>query len=165
MFKNKHILIALLVAPILSILAYVGTDLALSEKPHAAKEGQEYKLVSKSNCRYTSGLCDMANGEFKVQFRSEALSSSDLTLSLKSKFALDGVKVSLVDSEDQTAPPINMNAIDSSNLNWNVVLPAPKSDQSWLRVAIQADGTVYYGDTQTAFVTYETLFTEDHKAQ
>lgn len=44
MFKNKHLIIALLIAPILSLIAYFGTDLALSEKPHAAKEGESYKL-------------------------------------------------------------------------------------------------------------------------
>lgn len=32
MFKNKHFLIALLIAPILSLIAYFGTDMALSEK-------------------------------------------------------------------------------------------------------------------------------------
>lgn len=64
MFKNKHFILALLIAPILSIIAYFGTDMALSEKPHAAKEGETYKLASKSNCRYTSGLCDMENGDF-----------------------------------------------------------------------------------------------------
>lgn len=73
MFKNKHFIIALLIAPILSLIAYFGTDMALSEKPHAAKEGESYKLASKSNCRYTSGLCDMENGDFKVKFRSEKL--------------------------------------------------------------------------------------------
>lgn len=40
MFKNKHFILALLIAPILSIIAYFGTDMALSEKPHAAKEGK-----------------------------------------------------------------------------------------------------------------------------
>ena len=64
MFKNKHFIVALLIAPILAIIAYFGVDIAVSEKPHAAKKGQSYKLVSKSNCRYTSGLCDMENGEF-----------------------------------------------------------------------------------------------------
>lgn len=164
MFKNKHLTIALLVAPILSIIAYFGTDLALSETPHAAKDGETYMLVSKSNCRYTSGLCDMANGEFKVQFRSEELTDSTLTLSLNSKFPLEGVKVSLVDNEDQAATPISMEATDNTGLNWQVSLSAPSSAQSWLRVAIQSDGTLYYGDTQTAFVTYETLFTENDKS-
>lgn len=93
MFKNKHFIVALLIAPILSIIAYFGTDMAVSEKPHAAKEGQSYKLVSKSNCRYTSGLCDMENGDFKVKFRSEKLTNENLELSLHSAHSLEGVKL------------------------------------------------------------------------
>ncbi|EGU30037.1 hypothetical protein VII00023_15668 [Vibrio ichthyoenteri ATCC 700023] len=162
MFKNKHIIIALLVAPILSILAYVGTDLALSEKPHAAKEGTNYKLVSKSNCRYTSGLCDMANGEFKVKFRSESLSNDELELSLTASFPLEGVKLSMVDNQDAMGTPVNMQAADNTGKVWTIMLPAPASPESWLRVAIQSDGVLYYGDTQMAFVKYETLLSESN---
>ncbi|WP_428773260.1 hypothetical protein [Vibrio sp.] len=157
MFKNKHLLVGLLIAPVLSIIAYFGTDLALSEKPHAAKEGETYKLVSKSNCRYTSGLCDMENGEFKVQFRSENLTEKQLELSLSAKFPLQGVKLSMVDEMEQTATPKEMQATDESLQHWQVKLPAPASEESWLRVVIQANDTLYYGDTQTAFVVYETL--------
>jgi hypothetical protein len=160
MFKNKHFLIALLIAPILSLIAYFGTDMALSEKPHAAKEGETYKLAAKSNCRYTSGLCDMTNGDFKVQFRSEKLTAQGLDLSLKAAFPLEGVKLSLVDSQDQSAQPIDMTSTDSTGQHWAVSLPKPNSAESWLRVAIQAEGTLYFGETQTAFVKYETLFTE-----
>lgn len=160
MFKNKHFIVALLVAPILAIIAYFGVDIAVSEKPHAAKKGQSYKLVSKSNCRYTSGLCDMENGEFKIQFRSENLNTQSLDLSLKSAFPLAGVKLSLVQSQDQQGNPTDMIASDSTSQNWRISLPAPTSDEDWLRVVIQADETLYYGDTQTRFVTYETLLSD-----
>ncbi|MGR5234910.1 hypothetical protein [Vibrio rotiferianus] len=160
MFKNKHFIIALLIAPILSLIAYFGTDMALSEKPHAAKEGESYKLISKSNCRYTSGLCDMENGDFKVKFRSEKLTQDSLELSLHSAYPLEGVKLSVVDSQEQNAQPIDMTPTDQAGQNWTVTLPKPASADSWLRVAIQSEGTLYYGETQTAFVKYETLFTE-----
>ncbi|MGR5213111.1 hypothetical protein ACPV4A_21425 [Vibrio rotiferianus] len=160
MFKNKHFIIALLIAPILSLIAYFGTDMALSEKPHVAKEGESYKLISKSNCRYTSGLCDMENGDFKVKFRSEKLTQDSLELSLHSAYPLEGVKLSVVDSQEQNAQPIDMTPTDQAGQNWTVTLPKPTSADSWLRVAIQSEGTLYYGETQTAFVKYETLFTE-----
>ncbi|EPP5335320.1 hypothetical protein ACUSRQ_004575 [Vibrio harveyi] len=160
MFKNKHFIIALLIAPILSLIAYFGTDMALSEKPHAAKEGESYKLASKSNCRYTSGLCDMENGDFKVKFRSEKLTQDSLELSLHAAYPLEGVKVSVVDSQEQNALPIDMKPADQAGQNWTITLPKPASAESWLRVAIQSEGTLYYGETQTAFVKYETLFTD-----
>ncbi|PMO39929.1 hypothetical protein BCT11_14475 [Vibrio sp. 10N.222.52.B12] len=160
MFKNKHFIIALLIAPILSLIAYFGTDMALSEKPHAAKEGESYKLASKSNCRYTSGLCDMENGDFKVKFRSEKLTPDSLELSLHAAYPLEGVKLSVVDSQEQNAQPIDMTPTDQVGQNWTITLPKPASAESWLRVAIQSEGTFYYGETQTAFVKYETLFTD-----
>jgi hypothetical protein len=160
MFKNKHFIIALLIAPILSLIAYFGTDMALSEKPHAAKEGESYKLISKSNCRYTSGLCDMENGDFKVKFRSEKLTQDSLELSLHTAYPLEGVKLSVVDSQEQNAQPIDMTQTDQAGQNWSITLPKPASADSWLRVAIQSEGTLYYGETQTAFVKYETLFTD-----
>ncbi|AIV06981.1 hypothetical protein LA59_16655 [Vibrio harveyi] len=160
MFKNKHFIIALLIAPILSLIAYFGTDMALSEKPHAAKEGESYKLASKSNCRYTSGLCDMENGDFKVKFRSEKLTQDSLELSLHAAYPLEGVKLSVVDSQEQNTQPIDMTPADQAGQNWTITLPKPASAESWLRVAIQSEGTLYYGETQTAFVKYETLFTD-----
>ena len=160
MFKNKHFIIALLIAPILSLIAYFGTNMALSEKPHAAKKGESYKLISKSNCRYTSGLCDMENGDFKVKFRSEKLTQDSLELSLHAAYPLEGVKLSVVDSQEQNAQPIDMTPAGQDGQNWTITLPKPASADSWLRVAIQSEGTLYYGETQTAFVKYETLFTE-----
>lgn len=160
MFKNKHLIVALLIAPILSLIAYFGTDIALSEKPHAAKEGESYKLASKSNCRYTSGLCDMENGDFKVKFRSENLTKDSLELSLNAAYPLEGVKVSLVADQEKNAQPVDMTRADQAGQNWYITLPKPKSAESWLRVVIQSNGTLYYGETQTAFVKYETLFTE-----
>ncbi|MDR9826415.1 hypothetical protein RCJ22_12405 [Vibrio sp. FNV 38] len=161
MFKSKHFLVALIVAPILAIIAYLGIDIAVSEKPHAAKKGETYKLLSKSNCRYTSGLCDMENGEFKIQFRSEALSNNQLSLSLKAAVPLQHIKVSLVQQQEDQAQPISMTPSDDSAQNWQVSLPAPSSQENWLRVAVQADDSLYYGDTQTAFVVYETLLDQD----
>ncbi|MGL6316139.1 hypothetical protein [Vibrio sp. WXL103] len=161
MFKSKHFIVALLVAPILAVIAYFGVDLAVSEKPHAAKKGETYRLVSKSNCRYTSGLCDMENGEFKVQFRSDALSATQLDLSLTAAIPLQGIKVSLVDSQDEQATPVDMVENNNNAQSWQVSLPAPASEESWLRVAIQANDSLYYGDTQTAFVVYKTLLEDE----
>jgi hypothetical protein len=158
MFKSKHFLIALIVTPILAIIAYFGVDIAVSEKPHSAEAGQSYKLISKSNCRYTSGLCDFENGEFKVQFRSEQLTDNQWALSMTSKYPLVGVKVSL--SSDDNAVPVDMIAINDTQKAWQVSLPADNLAEKNLLVAIQADNTFYYGEAKTEFVTYETLFTE-----
>jgi hypothetical protein len=159
MFKNKHFILAVIITPILAVIAYFGVDLAVSEKPHAAKKGESYKLISKSNCRYTSGLCDMENGEFKIKFRSESLSQQGWEISMTSKHALQGVIVSVVANESEQGQPIDMVANDTENRSWVATLPPPSSKDYLLRVATELDGALYYGDTTTEFVKYETLFT------
>ena len=51
MWKNKHVVVAMLVAPILAILAWFAVDSMVAERAHSAKPGASYKLVAKSNCR------------------------------------------------------------------------------------------------------------------
>ncbi|WP_341661709.1 hypothetical protein [Vibrio sp.] len=160
MLRNKHFIAALLITPILSIIAYFATDMVVSEKPHAAIKGQSYKMISLSNCRYTSGLCDMKNGDFTIRFHAESLTDSQLGLKLSAKHTLSDVKLSLVDHQEQNTPPTNMKPLDNTGQHWHISLPKPSSADSWLRVVVLAEGSLYYGETQTAFVKHETLFTK-----
>ncbi len=160
MFKNKHFILALLIAPILSIIAYVGTDLAVSEKPQSAQEGDSYKLASQSNCRYTSGLCNMENGDFKLKFRSESVSEDKLVLSLYSQYPLENAQLSLVSDQQSAGEPVAMQPSDDGHQNWQLTLPAPNADSDWLRVVVKANNTLYYGETQTKFVHYQTLLNQ-----
>ncbi|NOQ87942.1 MAG: hypothetical protein GQ550_03380, partial [Gammaproteobacteria bacterium] len=50
--KNKHLILAMFVAPVLAIIAYSSVDTIVSEQPQAAMQGSSYKLAAKSNCRY-----------------------------------------------------------------------------------------------------------------
>ncbi len=163
MFKNKHLILAMLIAPVLAVIAYFGVDLAVSEKPHAAKEGETYKLVARSNCRYTSGLCDLENGDFEVQLRSESLTADSLVLTLSSKFPLQGAKIALVPDKSSSRQPENMNANNTDGTNWSITLPAPTTDSSQIRLVVSADGTLYFADTPATFIEYKTFFTEDQK--
>ena len=72
MLTNKHVIIAMIVAPILSVLAWIGVGQLAGEKPHAARPGQSYPLVEKSNCRYESGACDLQNEDFKLRLTLQA---------------------------------------------------------------------------------------------
>ena len=157
MFKNKHVLAALLIAPILAVITYIGTDLALSEKPHAAKEGATYQLAAQSNCRYTSGLCELKNGEFTIQFRSDPQSQAQLKLTMTAKYPLQGARIAIVDSPNANGDPISMSASDDSGLHWQLDQLIPADQTRWLQVAVQANNTVYYGDTEATFLNYQTL--------
>ena len=69
MFSNKHVLVAMLVAPVLAIMAWFAVDYFVAERPHAAEEGATYTLLAKSNCRYASGKCDLENADFELTIR------------------------------------------------------------------------------------------------
>ncbi|MEZ8144083.1 hypothetical protein [Enterovibrio sp. FF113] len=161
MLKNKHIIAAMLIAPILAIIAYFGVDLAVSEKPHVAKEGQSYKLVPGSNCRYTSGICTLENGDFKVKLRSEQLTDNALAIKLISDFPLEGAKISLVQQEGRNATPVDMTTNNQDKKQWVADLPAPSTEASEIHLVVKADGTLYYAETPAVFAEYKTLFTED----
>ncbi|SKA61530.1 hypothetical protein [Enterovibrio nigricans] len=165
MFKNKHVILAMIVAPILAIIAYFGIDLAVSEKPLAAKEGETYKLAARSNCRYTSGLCAMVNGDFKIELRSETLTENAVILKLTSDFPLEGAKISLMQNQEQAGSPINMEKNNASGKEWMVDLPAPTTEESRLQLVVKSQGTLYYGEAPTTFVEYKTFFTEEQQSQ
>lgn len=165
MFKNKHLILAMLISPVLAIIAYFGVDLAVSEKPQAAKEGESYKLAARSNCRYTSGLCSLENGDFKVKLRSEGVENDKVVLILTSDYTLEGAKISMVQTPDQSSTPVDMHANSQDGTEWTIGLPAPQSESSEIRLVVSSSGTVYFGDTPTTFVEYKTLFTEEEEAQ
>lgn len=163
MLKNKHVIAAMLVAPILALIAYFGVDLAVSEKPQAAKEGETYKLAADSNCRYTSGICSLENGDFKLKLRSESLSDSEVVLKLTSEYPLEGAKISLIQKEGDRSNPVDMDVNGSDDKEWWVDLPAPNSEDSEIHLVVKSDGTLYYGETTAVFVEYKTLLNEEQQ--
>ena len=82
MFTNKHVVVAMLVAPILAILAWFAVDALVSERPHVAHEGGAYRLAAKPSCRYASGMCELENADLKISIRPESLSSDSMSLAL-----------------------------------------------------------------------------------
>ena len=65
-FKNRHVVVATLMAPLLGLGAYFGMGFIFGERPQPAETGQSYKLVEKPNCRYASGLCGLKNVDFEL---------------------------------------------------------------------------------------------------
>ena len=82
MWTNKHVIVSLLVAPILAILAWFGVDYLVAEQAQPAEQGTMYPLVARSNCRYDSGQCDLANNDVKMSIRPVELLASRIKGSL-----------------------------------------------------------------------------------
>ncbi len=151
MFKNKHVVIAMLVAPVLAIMAWFAVDYFVGERPHAAKPGSAYTLVAKSNCRYASGQCDLENADFKLTIRPEMVSASSVALTLTASHGLQSAAMGLVEG-DNTQPPAPMTRTDDTGTEWQGLLPGPGSDDATIRVAVTANDATWYAEVPVVFL-------------
>ncbi len=150
MFTNKHVVIALIVGPILAILAWVGVGQIAGEKAALAVTGKSYPLVEKSDCRYESGHCKLENEDFKLVLRIEQR-DIDTVLVLKSVHALEGVMMSVAEPGSETSPS-PMRATDAQNMEWVIpVEELPTPAQRFYLVA-SSGGVQYFGDAATLFI-------------
>ncbi len=154
---NKHVIIALIVAPILAVIAYFAVDASVSEKPHQAVKGESYPLIAKANCRYESGKCTFENGDISIDLETEVIGATAININLQSSIALQGAKMALVHSEDQSSPS-NMKAINNSQTEWQLSLNTAELDNAKLQLALSINDTFYYGQTETTFMVYQTGF-------
>ena len=152
MFKNKHVVIAMLVAPVLAIMAWFAVDYFVGERPHAAKPGSAYTLIAKSNCRYASGQCDLENADFKLSIRPGMVSASSVALTLSASHELQSAAVGLVDGDDAQAPA-PMTQTDDAGTEWQGLLPSPGSDESRIRLAVTANGATWYAEVPVVFIS------------
>lgn len=155
--KNKHVVVAMLVAPVLAVLAWYALDALVGEKPTPAVEGANYPLVEMPKCRYNSGRCELKNGDFELSLVPAGLDPDrpTLTLTMTSVFPLEGAMIALVEGEDEGegdgTPPTAMRPTSDDGLNWTVEIERPDPDRQRLRLVASAAGSLYYGDVSTAF--------------
>ena len=152
-WKSKHVVVAMLVAPVLAILAYFALDLLVGEKPKPALEGQSYPLAERPNCRYGSGTCGLKNADFELELRTVALGETRVTLTLTSLFPLEGVMVSLVENDQDDAPPVSMQPRSEEGTSWSLDMVRPDPERHRLRLVASAKGALYFGDVATKFTT------------
>ena len=165
MFKNKHITIALIMAPILSIIAYIATDMFVGEKPQAAVAGQSYKLAAKSDCRFESGKCTLKNGDIEIVIRADKLENDHWLFKLHSNIALDAAAIVIVPAQDTQTIPVNMEPVLADNnetpmQQWHLEVAPFDKENDLLRVAVSADSSLYYAETSAIFPEFVTPFME-----
>ncbi len=164
-FRNKHVVTAMIVAPLLAVLAYFAVDMLVKEQPHVAVAGEAYPLLAKSNCRFSSGQCDLKNASFNSTLRVEANSEKAGVLTLSSSHALQIATVGFVTSGGLEIAPSPMLANDQSQKQWSLDLPDNISSQSAVRVALQANDAFYFAETELTFANYQTSFEKDFRKQ
>lgn len=153
MWKNKHVVIALLVAPVLALIAYFAVDHAVSERPHVAQSGADYPLRAKSNCRYESGLCELENGDVKLTLRVQEQAGQPLQLHLAAQLPLRGVRVAVVEPPAADATPEDMQSDGGQARSWRLDLPATVSPSTQLRFVVLVDESRYFAEVPAVFFT------------
>lgn len=161
MFKNKHLVVALIVTPLLAIGGYFLLDAMIGEKPHVARAGKSYPLVALPNCRYSSGKCTLKNNQFVLDILPIDVGSESLQLQLEAHHALDGAKIALISGSNDDSTPIAMERQDDSGKHWRITLPGDIQDNSQLRLVVAAGDAFYFGETRLAFLHYEAAVGKD----
>jgi hypothetical protein len=146
---NKHVVIAMIVAPILAVMAWFATGQFAGETPQAAVPGQSYPLVEKSNCRYPSGACDVENEGLRLRLTAGEAGGNELLLT--SSHPLDGVVLG-VGSADEETEPAAMRAADGQRLEWRLQLGAAPLPVQRIRLVALAAGSSYFADVGTTFL-------------
>lgn len=163
LFKNKHVVVALLVTPLLAVIAYFATDLVVSEKPQKAATGTNYKMLERPNCRYSSGQCELRNGNFRITITPEILQDGRAVLKLVSNFDLQGVKMAVLRNSESDPLPVDMTAEAGSTTNWTITLQQSVTEGSRIQYVIAANDSLYYADTSTAFFKDDRAFKPDSR--
>ena len=150
-WKSKHVVVAMLVAPVLAILSYFALDALVGEKPKPAQEGQSYPLAEKPNCRYGSGRCGLKNADFELELSALELGENRVALTLTSFFPLEGVVISLVENDQDATAPESMQPRSGDGKAWSLDIARPDPERHRLRLVASAQGSLYYGDVATKF--------------
>lgn len=152
MWTNKHVIIAMLVAPVLAIIAWFGVDYLVAEQAQPAAAGSMYPLIARPNCRYDSGQCDLANNDLKVSIRPVDLLASRTILSLESEFVLEQVTFALVVGTDEVVGNAAATQTPEGKTLWIINIPAHADPEGALRVAVTVQQAVYFAEVPVVFM-------------
>ncbi|MEM8496734.1 MAG: hypothetical protein AAF542_01855 [Pseudomonadota bacterium] len=145
MCRNKHVVVALLVAPMLALIAYFAVDSIVAEKPQKAIAGSSYPLAAKSNCRYASGRCSLVNGDLRVEIH-----SVDNALLISSSHAAAIVRAALLDAKHDHENHLDLTPIGNDH-EWRGELPDTGVLRMQLRIAIVVAGSRYFAEVGLLF--------------
>ncbi len=144
---NRHFVIAMIVAPILAIIAWFGVDKLVAPPPVAAQPGQTFELIAKPNCRYDSGHCELVNGDVKVMLEPQ----DNGQLKMLSNQLVQVSRLELLGAADESLQQLDFKA-PQGTAEAMLDLSVPYSEIQSLRIAFNIEGTFYYAETGTKFL-------------
>lgn len=154
MWKNKHVVVAMLVAPVLAIMSWFAVDYFVAERPHAAKPGAMYPLAARPNCRYASGRCELVNNDFELTLRVLTEGASPV-LRLTASHPLSEARGAVGAASGDLDEPRAFAASDDDGIDWSLALDSEPGADDTLRIAVVAGQSTYYAEVGTAFAAAE----------
>ena len=155
MWKNKHVVIAMIVAPILAVLAWFAVGQIAGEKAHVAEPGAAYPLVARSNCRWASGECDLVNNDLELTILPLEIGSQYTRLALDSEFALAQATFALLVDGEEVVAAAEHDASPDATAQMTVTIPAFADPEAVLRVAVTVDESLYFVEVPVVFMRPE----------
>lgn len=155
MWKNKHVVVALIVAPILAVLAWFAVGALIGEKASVAEPGAAYPLVARSNCRWESGECDLVNNDLKLTILPLELGAQYTKLSLDSEFPLTQATFALLSNGTEVVANAQHDASADAPAQMTVTIPAFADPEAMLRVAVTVQESLYFAEVPVVFLRPE----------
>ena len=152
MWTNKHVIIALLVAPLLAIIAWFGVDAIVADRAESAKPGEHYPLVARSNCRYESGQCDLVNNDFKLVIRVGEVRPDETTLALESEFLIANARLSISSGDYEVLASVARASPSELPTQWVVTIASSPVPPDILRVAVTVQQSIYFAEVPVIFL-------------
>jgi hypothetical protein len=155
MWKNKHVVIAMIVAPILAILAWFAVGQIAGEKAQVAKPGAAYPLVARSNCRWASGECELVNNDLEMTILPLELGNQHTRLALESEFPLDQATFALLREGNEVVARAEHDTSPDATARMTVTIPAFADPEAVLRVAVTVQESLYFAEVPVVFMRPE----------
>ena len=149
MLRNRHVIIALLLAPLLAVLAWFAVGALFGEKPRSPRPGEIYPLLEQSGCRYAGGACELENADLRVGLSYSEESGGGIELT--SSHALDSVLMSVARPEEDTGPRV-MEAADEAGRRWRLAIGPRPHRRERIRVVLSRAGVAYVAEASTEFL-------------
>ena len=155
MWKNKHVVVAMIVAPILAVLAWFAVGAMVGEQADVAEPGAAYPLVARSNCRWASGECELANNELEMTILPLELGAQYTRLSLDSEFPLAQATFALLSGGNEVVATAEHHTSPDAPVQMTVTIPAFADPEATLRVAVTVKESLYFVEVPVVFMRPE----------
>ena len=150
MVRNRHVVAALIVVPLLSLLGWWAAGHLVGEQPQPARVGMSYPLVEQSGCRYAGGHCTLENVDVSLSLSFSGAGPGRF-LDVEASLALDAVLLAIGD-RGVDVPPQPMTRRDDAGTRWGLALQSPPAPGNRIRLVAHARGIGWFGEAGTAFL-------------